>query len=197
VDALYDDDPRRPGASPIREVTDVATLEGIGVRGPGPAGVGTGGIATKIEAARIAIAAGVPVVLASATAAASALTGHPVGTFFAAGLRRPRSRQLWLAHATAPRGALRLDAGAVRAVVERRRSLLPAGVVGVEGDFVVGDPVDLVDEAGRPVARGLVNFDAAELPGLLGRSTRELARELGPSYEREVVHCDDLVLLSP
>jgi glutamate 5-kinase len=68
-------------------------------------------------------------------------------------------------------------------------------VTAVDGDFQAGDPVDLVDEAGRVVARGLVNFDAAELPALLGRSTRDLARELGPAYEREVVHRDDLVVL--
>jgi glutamate 5-kinase len=83
----------------------------------------------------------------------------------------------------------------VRAVVERRKSLLPAGVTAVDGRFTAGDPVDLVDETGRVVARGLVNYDAAELPPLLGRSTRELARELGAEYEREVVHRDDLVVL--
>jgi glutamate 5-kinase len=88
-----------------------------------------------------------------------------------------------------------LDAGAVRAVVERRASLLPAGVTGVDGSFVAGDPVDLVDENGHAVARGLVNFDATELPPLLGRSTRELAKQLGTAYEREVVHRDDLVML--
>ena len=85
--------------------------------------------------------------------------------------------------------------GLLKAVVERRMSLLPAGVIGVDGDFAAGDPVDLLTENGHVVARGLVNFDAAEMPGLLGRSTRELARELGPAYEREVVHRDDLVLL--
>jgi glutamate 5-kinase len=88
-----------------------------------------------------------------------------------------------------------LDEGAVVAVVKGRKSLLPAGILGVEGRFGDGDPVDLCDPAGRAVARGLVNYDSAELPALLGRSTRELARELGPSYEREVVHRDDLVLL--
>ena len=85
----------------------------------------------------------------------------------------------------------------MRAVTERGSSLLPAGLTAVEGDFTAGDPVDLVDESGRAVARGLVNFDARELPRLLGRSTRDLAKELGPGYEREVVHRDDLVLLRP
>ncbi len=81
------------------------------------------------------------------------------------------------------------------AVVDRRKSLLPAGITAVDGAFTAGDPVDLVDTAGAPVARGLVNYDAVELPGLLGRSTSDLAAALGPAYEREVVHRDDLVLL--
>jgi glutamate 5-kinase len=75
-------------------------------------------------------------------------------------------------------------------------SLLPAGVTKVEGRFAAGEPVDLVTPSGLVVARGLVNFDAAELPNLLGRSTRVLARELGPDYSREIVHRDDLVLLT-
>jgi len=81
------------------------------------------------------------------------------------------------------------------AVVDRRKSLLPAGILRVEGRFGDGDPVDLCDTVGRAVARGLVNYDSIELPGLLGRTTHDLARELGPTYEREVVHRDDLVLL--
>jgi glutamate 5-kinase len=90
-----------------------------------------------------------------------------------------------------------LDDGAVRAVVQRRTSLLPAGMVAVEGTFAAGDPVDLTDTEGRVVARGLVNYDSEELPALAGRSTRDLARELGAGYEREVVHRDDLVVLVP
>ena len=195
VDGLYDDDPRRFGARRIEHVGASAELAGIAVGRPGRAGVGTGGMATKVEAARIATAAGIPVVLAAASRAEPALTGAPVGTYFAAAPRRTATRLLWLAHAADPRGRLVLDAGAVRAVVERRMSLLPAGVVAVEGDFAAGDPVDLLDQTGHTVARGLVNFDAAEMPGLLGRSTRELARELGPAYEREIVHRDDLVVL--
>ena len=82
-------------------------------------------------------------------------------------------------------------------MVERRLSLLPAGVTAVDGDFAAGDPVDLVDAAGVTVARGLVNYDASELPVLLGRSTHELAASLGAAYEREVMHRDDLVVLAP
>jgi glutamate 5-kinase len=194
VDGLYDDHPGRPGAARIAEVRDVREIDPATLGGS-RSGLGTGGMATKVDAAGIATTAGVPVVLTSADRAAAALKGEDVGTWFHASPRRTSTRLLWLAHAATARGSLRLDAGAVRAVVERRMSLLPAGVVGVEGDFTAGDPVDLLSENGHVVARGLVNFDATEMPGLLGRSTRELAREFGPAYEREVVHRDDLVLL--
>ncbi|MGA8114319.1 MAG: glutamate 5-kinase [Actinocatenispora sp.] len=195
VDALYDGDPRRPDARRIDTVRSADDLAGVDVGGAGRSGVGTGGMVTKVDAARIASGSGVPVVLTAASSAAAALRGEPVGTYFHAAARRARQRLFWLAHATTPLGRLHLDAGAVRAVVDRRLSLLPAGVHAVDGAFTAGDPVDLVDEAGRAVARGLVNYDAAELPQLLGRSTRDLAAELGDEYERELVHRDDLVLL--
>lgn len=197
VDGLYDGPPGTPGASRIAEVTGPDDLAGVTIGSAGKAGVGTGGMVTKVEAARIATAAGVPVVLTSASRAADALAGRDTGTYFHRTGRRSADRLLWLAHASTPQGALTLDDGAVRAVVERRTSLLPAGISAVEGEFSAGDPVELRDLRGTPVARGLVNFDAKEIPQLLGRSTRDLARELGPAYEREVVHRDDLVILVP
>ncbi|EHN77611.1 glutamate 5-kinase [Streptomyces coelicoflavus ZG0656] len=197
VDGVYDGDPSRPDTSRIAEVRAPADLADIEIGSAGKAGVGTGGMVTKVEAARIAAAAGIPVVLTSAVHAADALAGGDTGTYFHATGRRSADRLLWLQHASAPQGALVLDDGAVRAVVEGRKSLLPAGIAGLEGDFAAGDPVELRDGAGRAVARGLVNFDAKEMPRLIGRSTRELARELGPAYEREVVHRDDLVILHP
>jgi glutamate 5-kinase len=196
VDGLYDGDPGKPGTSRIAEVRGPQDLDGVEIGSAGKAGVGTGGMVTKVEAARIATGAGIPVVLTAARHAADALAGRDTGTLFHRTGRRAADRLLWLEHASSPRGAVTLDAGAVAAVVERRTSLLPAGVTGVEGDFAAGDPVDLLDENGHIVARGLVNFDARELPRLLGRSTRDLARELGPAYEREVVHRDDLVVLT-
>jgi glutamate 5-kinase len=196
VDGLYTAKPTAPGSRLIREVRDFdADLVGVNIGRAGRAGLGTGGMVTKVDAARIAAYSGVPVVLTTAANAAAALSGSEVGTLFHQVRARPAARLFWLAHATAPRGRLTLDAGAVRAVVDRRASLLPAGIVGVDGRFAAGDPVDLVDPAGQAVARGLVNYDATELPALLGRSTVDLAAELGPEYEREVIHRDDLVLL--
>ena len=210
VDGLYDGDPRRGAAQRIAEVRGQADLDGIrlghglkagqgGQGGQGAhksqAGPGIGGMATKVEAAMIASAAGIPTVVADAASAAAALAGDPVGTYFAGRGRRLATRLLWLKHAAAARGSLRLDKGAVDAVVTRHASLLPAGITGVEGAFDAGDPVDLCDENDTIIARGLVNYDAAEIPGLMGRSTRWLASKLGPEYEREVVHRDDLVIL--
>ncbi|MQA97268.1 MAG: glutamate 5-kinase [Streptosporangiales bacterium] len=195
VPALYDGDPRRGGATRIAEVNGEADLDGVRLGKTGARGVGTGGMQTKVEAAGIATGAGVPVVLTSAAQARAALTGEPVGTYFRAADRRPSTRLLWLAHATAGRGRVWLDDGAVDAVIRHRASLLPAGVIKVEGEFDAGDPVDLCDPQGRLLARGLVNYAAAEIPDLMGRSTRWLARELGPEYEREIVHRDDLVIL--
>jgi glutamate 5-kinase len=196
VDALYTGSPSNPSAKKIPYVGSEKDLEGISIARPGRSGVGTGGMVTKVEAARIATGFGIPVVLTSTALGGAALKGDDVGTLFQAAKQRPAARLFWLAHATAPRGRLHLDPGAVAAVVARRKSLLPAGITAVDGSFAAGDPVDLVDAmSGTPVARGLVNYDAVELPALLGRSTPELAAELGPGYEREVVHRDDLVLL--
>jgi glutamate 5-kinase len=204
VDGLYDGDPRRGTAQRIAEIRDQADLAGIQLgrgakAGQGGAragqGQGVGGMATKVDAAMIASAAGIPTVVADAASAAAALAGGPAGTYFAANGRRTATRLLWLKHAAVARGSLRLDHGAVEAVVARNASLLPADITGVEGTFDAGDPVNLRDENDNIVARGLVNYDAAEIPGLMGRSTRWLASKMGQEYEREVVHRDDLVLL--
>jgi len=196
VDALYTGNPASPAARRITVIRDEADLADVAIGTAGKSGVGTGGMVTKVEAARIATGFGIPVVLTAAPLAAAALSGDDVGTLFHPVAHRPTARLFWLAHATSPRGRLHLDPGAVAAVVARRKSLLPAGITAVDGSFVSGDPVDLVDAgSGASVARGLVNYDAVELPALLGRSTPELAAALGPGYEREVVHRDDLVLL--
>jgi len=186
VDGLYDGDPREPGSRLLPVVTGPADLRGISIGGTGSS-LGSGGMASKVDAAALATGAGVPVLLAATAHVAAALRGEGGTLFTPTGTRSP-GRLLWLAHASTPRGQLVLDAGAVAAVCQRRTSLLPAGVTAVEGDFAAGDPVELVGPDGVAVARGLVAYAAAELPALLGRSTRELGL-------REVVHRDDLVVL--
>jgi glutamate 5-kinase len=193
VDGLYDGDPRRPGSRLLSEVEAPADLEAVQVASARADSLGTGGMATKITAAAMAAAAGIPVLLAAAEDVGAALDvaepGPKVGTAFRPSGRRMSARRFWLRHAADVRGALDLDAGAVAAVIDRRRSLLAAGIHGISGDFVAGDVVDLVGPHGVVVARGVVGFDAAELPELIGRRTRDLA----PEQRREVVHADDLV----
>ncbi|GAA5032543.1 glutamate 5-kinase [Terrabacter aeriphilus] len=194
VDALYDGPPSRPGARRIPIVRGPHDLVGVEIGGSGSK-VGTGGMTTKIEAARIATAAGVVTTVTAADLVVQVLAGEDVGTVFLPIGVRGRSRRLWLEHATTARGRLVVDEGAVTALVVRKKSLLPAGIIAVEGSFHDGDPVDVCGPDGTPVARGLVNYSSTELPALLGRSTKELARDLGPEYEREVIHRDDLVVL--
>ncbi|MEN3299137.1 MAG: glutamate 5-kinase [Pseudonocardia sp.] len=195
VDGLYDGDPRKPGSRLLAEVGAPSDLDAVTVARPGQGALGTGGMSTKITAAAMASASGIPVLLASAEDVAQALDGGAegpkVGTAFRASGRRMSARRFWLRHAADVRGRLDLDAGAVAAVVDRRRSLLAAGVHGIDGDFVSGDVVDLVGPYGVVVARGVVNYDSAELPALIGKRSTELP----PDHRREIVHADDLVLL--
>jgi glutamate 5-kinase len=194
VEALHTTNPTKPEARKISEVWSEADLAGVDIGTRGTT-VGTGGMVTKLDAARIATSAGIPVVLTTAEQAGAALAGERVGTLFHPTGRRRPTRLLWLRHASDARGTLVLDAGAVRALTQRKASLLPAGITAVRGQFSSGEPVELVDPDGLVVARGLVNYDSDELPSLLGRSTRDLAAELGAGYDRTVVHRDALVVI--
>lgn len=195
IDALYDAPPTQDGAKAIRHVSNISEIENVVLGGAGSAGVGSGGMVTKVEAARIATSAGIPMILTSLEDVALTMTGAELGTYFHAQANKTTSRLLWLAHATTTQGQLVLDSGAVTAILERGVSLLPAGVTAVNGHFIAGDAVELVGPDLKVIARGLVAFDSEEIPTMLGRSTKELAQALGAEYERELVHRDDLVLL--
>ncbi len=188
IDGLYDADPRKVnGARFIPEVSGAADLDGV-VAGPG-SDLGTGGMASKMPSALLAADAGVPVLLAAAADAATALTEASVGTVFAARPNRMSARRFWVRYAAEAAGSLSLDEGAVRAVVRHRRSLLPAGITAVSGRFYGGDVVELRAPDATMVARGVVAYDATELVTMIGRSTSELPLEL----RRPAVHADDLV----
>lgn len=195
VDGLFDKPPSDSSAVLIDEIADWSAVGEVELAPPARDSVGVGGMASKVEAALIAASGGLPVVIAKAANAKSALAGGAVGTTFAPSKQPRPQRQLWLAHATTARGQLWLDEGAVQAISKRQASLLPAGVIRIEGDFMAGDPVDLIGIDGVAFARGLVAFDAAELPALIGKKTTELSHEHGEAYGRELVHRDDLVIL--
>lgn len=187
IDGLYDSDPRNGSARFIPEVTGPADLDGV-IAGQS-SHLGTGGMASKVSSAMLAADAGVPVLLAAAAHAATALTDAAVGTVFAARPTRMSARRFWVRYAAESAGSLTLDEGAVRAVLRQRRSLLPAGITAVSGRFHGGDVVDICGPDNAVVARGVVAYDAAELTTMLGRSTSDLPAEL----RRPAVHADDLV----
>lgn len=194
VDAVYDAPPNAGGVR-IDRVDSDADLAAVSIGSSGGAGLGTGGMATKVEAATMSAESGIPTLVTSTANAAAALAGEDVGTWFSARGGRRSTRMLWLAHLAATQGRLLLDPGAVKAVASGVASLLPAGITGLAGSFEAGDAVEITDAAGHVVARGLVNYSSQELPQMLGRSTHELARDLGAQFERAVVHVDDLVVV--
>lgn len=189
VEGLYTAHPETPGARMLTKVADVASLDvdtsRLGSR------VGTGGMRTKLQAADIATAAGISVVLTHADRVAEALAGEEVGTLFTpAGKRRPR-RLLWLAHAAQPRGRVHVDAGAVRAITGKQASLLPVGVTEVDGAFAEGDPIEILGPDGVLVARGFAGHGSHELLEALAADDVDAALGMhGP-----VVHRDLLILV--
>lgn len=192
VDSLYDGPPVA-GARRIPEVSVPQEVAEVRFGHSDAAGLGTGGMATKVQAASIAADFGTPALITSAANAEAALAGANVGTWFRVrGSRRP-IRLLWLAHLALVHGTIYLDEGAVRAVRERHTSLLPAGIIKIHGNFEAGDAVELADRDGLVFARGLVNYASSEIPRMLGRKTADLAAELGQEYTRVVIHADDLV----
>ncbi|WP_134773639.1 glutamate 5-kinase [Ornithinimicrobium flavum] len=195
VDALYTGHPRDPGSRRIPLVAGADDVAGVDVSKAG-SGVGTGGMATKVAAAHMAVLEGIPVLLTSADQAGAALGGEDVGTLFTPVGDKSSARRRWLAHATHAAGRVVLDDGAVEAVVQRQTSLLPVGVLRIEGRFAMGDTVDLVDQQGAVVARGLVGYDAEELRPLVGRRLdRGVRLRTGAPASRPVVRRDDLVVL--
>lgn len=195
VAGLYTGDPRKPGpdgqpAQLIDEVDGPEDLDGV-IAGTGGA-LGTGGMASKLAAARLAADSGVPVLLAAASEAAAALGDASVGTVFAARPTRLSARRFWVRHAAETHGSLTLDDGAIAAVTARRRSLLPAGIIAQSGDFSDGDVVELLDRSGTVRARGVTSYDADDVATMIGHSTSELPSDL----QRAVVHADDLVPLA-
>ena len=195
VDGLYTSAPDSPGARKITEVTSEDDVAGIDISRRGH-DLGTGGMVTKLEAASIATQSGCWVVLASADDAADAAAGDEVGTLFHPTGKRAASRLQWLAHAAKVHGQLMLDDGAVRAVRHGKASVLAAGVTAVRGEFDAGNPIELIGPDGATVARGFAKFASHEIPAMLGMSTAQLGTELGERYARELVHVDDLVVVS-
>jgi glutamate 5-kinase len=192
---LHTTDPRSdPAAELIDEVTDIGQLERYEI-GDRTSPFGLGGMRSKVRAAEMASAAGIPVVICNGTAAgtlARAAAGERVGTRFAPRPERAPSFKLWLRYAKPAQGRVVVDPGAARVLRERGSSLLPVGITAVEGEFAAGDAVEVATD-GEVVGKGIVNYSAAELARIKGMKTAQV-RELMPHASEEAVHRDYFVL---
>ena len=197
VEGLYDADPRtNPSARLIPEVPRI-TDEIVAMAGDGTSDLGTGGMATKIKAAKRAALTGVGTVILNGRRPGSLmqlLDGAMVGTYFLPTRDRMAAKKHWIAYTKKPRGKLIVDDGARRALVEGGKSLLPSGVCGVDGGFERGDSVRLCGLDGEEFAKGVINYALPELLRIMGKKTTEIETILGYKYGDEVVHRDNLVL---
>jgi glutamate 5-kinase len=195
TDGLYTADPRHHEvAAPIADVRDFESLETLQI-GVSTSPLGSGGMRSKVVAAEMATAAGLPAVIANGTRPGTitrAVAGEPEGTRFHPQRQRVSSFKLWLKYAKPSHGRVVVDSGAERALRERGTSLLPVGVVAVEGQFQAGDAVDVAAD-GRAIGKGIVNYSAAELREIKGLKTEEVRARL-PRASEEAVHRDYFVL---
>ena len=198
VDGLYTADPAVSPHARKLDTVDAITDDIVRLVWNRSEQGSVGGMATKLEAAQKAAASGIPMVIASGREEGMlgrVLAGEAVGTYFAPRADRLAARKRWIAFAVPPQGRLTIDAGALRALRDEGRSLLPSGVVEVDGDFTAGEVVAVVGHAdGRELGRGLVNFDAGELRKIRGAQTRQIEERLGYRSVDEVIHRDNWVM---
>jgi glutamate 5-kinase len=196
VDGLHRADPRIHGdAELIASVEDFAELAALEI-GDRTSAFGSGGMRSKVAAAEMASEAGAPATICNGTRPGTLLgaaAGEPVGTRFAAQAGKASSFKLWLKYAKPAKGRLTVDAGAARVLRERGSSLLPVGIVAVEGDFEVGDAVEVAAN-GSPIGKGIVDYSAKELARVTGMKSSQV-RELLPHAADEVIHRDRFVLV--
>lgn len=198
VAGLYDRNPNLfPDARLLREIEEISP-EIEALAGGSGSDVGTGGMVTKLAAARIATASGVPMMLMTGREPERILDlvegREVVGTKFLPRADRLDSRKRWLAYGVSPKGALVLDAGAVQALRDAGKSLLPAGIARIEGEFTAGDTVRLLTPEGRELARGITNYASDEILKITGRRSSEVETILGYKPADEVIHRDNLAL---
>lgn len=198
IEGLYDADPRITDEARLLEQVDELTEDLVAAAGGTGTAVGSGGMATKIEAARVLMRAGISMIVCDGRkpgVVVDAVEGRPCGTVFAPGDDTLGARKLWIALGGRAAGWVVIDEGARSALVERHTSLLPAGVVSVHGPFEVGDAVVLKDVSGAVVARGLTGVSSADLERVKGMKTSRIAEEFPHLAGKEVIHRDRLAIL--
>ena len=199
VDGVYSGNPQLdPNATLVRSAASFEELSRVTVQGQ--SAYGRGGMSSKIEAARVASISGVNTVIASGLRSGvvrAILFGKDTPGTFVAGRRMVHGRKRWLGLASGFDGVLLINSGAKTALLEKQASLLPAGVVGVEGDFSANQVVSIQDQQGNELGRGLVNFSAAQIQKIKGLQSSEIKKVLGLVEEEcrsEIIHRDKLVV---
>ena len=200
VDRLYSADPRLfPEAEAIARVTSAQLAQLSIDAGSSGSQWGTGGMATKLAAARIATSAGVEMAITRGRQPSNILkimAGEAIGTRFEAQKRSDNARKRWIAYGLMPMGKIYLDAGAIQAICQGGKSLLAAGITKVEGEFSASESVQLCDQEGREVARGIVNYSSEEIDRVKGQHSERIASLLGYMAAETIIHRDNLVILS-
>jgi glutamate 5-kinase len=198
VDGLLDAPPAaNPHAKVIHTVQEV-TPDIMALAGGSGTRLGTGGMVSKLEAAKVVRTSGIPMVIASGrdpSLLSAIVEGRRVGTYFPPKGKRLAARKRWLAFTAKPQGTLHVDAGAREALIKRNKSLLPSGIARIDGRFDAADLVALAGPDGHVFARGLTNYNSDALEKIRGKKTAQVARELGALLLNEVVHRDNLVIL--
>ncbi|MDH5458613.1 MAG: glutamate 5-kinase [Nitrospinota bacterium] len=204
VDGLYTSDPSqknsRTGDSPPELISHVdritPAIEKLAGKSNNPLAVG--GMFTKVTAAKKTMSFGIPTIIINGLKGDNlkkVFAGSQVGTLFWSGEAKIKDRKHWIAHTLKPAGSITVDEGAGKALVERGKSLLAAGVVKVDGKFEFGSAVRLLDEKGKEIARGLVNYNSRDLDQIKGLKTADVRSLVGANFYDEVIHRDDLVLV--
>lgn len=197
IDGLYDRDPRTHQDAELLTLISTIGREIERYAGEIAGALGTGGMRSKIKAARKVTAAGVPMIIANGKkdgVLADIFEGRPTGTFFKPKTARLSSRKCWLAFSLKPKGVIRIDGGAARALTTGGKSLLPSGIAAVSGQFNVGDPVQFAGPDGQVLGNGLVNYSAGDINKIKGMRSGDIADCLGEKPYDEVIHRDNLVL---
>ncbi len=197
IEGLFDKDPRSHADACLIPVVKSIGRHIKKMAGDIPGALGTGGMSTKIKAARKVTMAGIPMVIARGDKPdilKKLFDGEPHGTFFAPKTQRLSSRKCWIAFNTKRQGGLRLDPGAARAVLKGGKSLLPSGVVEVLGDFPVGASVGVISEDQQVIGAGLVNYSSADIRKIMGLRTSRIKTALGQKTYDEVIHRDNLAV---
>jgi glutamate 5-kinase len=192
---LFSKDPRL-GEGNLVEVVEDVDEEVVDMAG-GPEAAGSGGMSTKVLAAKRAAHMGVPTVIADGRVhgvLTNILEGEPVGTLFLPSVEKLASRKHWIAYSASPKGTLVIDNGAVSALVRMKKSLLPAGVLEVKGRFESGDLVRCMDQQGKEIARGVTCFSSDQVRKIMGRHSHEIEAVIGTCPGEEIIHRDDMVL---